>query len=235
MPQSLHSYWDRLVSDSNWLSVSDRAPHACRCLKRQIPRNVCEIIRRAVEKPCSSSVTHFVIVKGNKRIKKWGREGYEDIHWQMGEVLSASEASKSQHLHCWGWQSDLTVLCLRFWTVSYWLTSVLSACRKLSYNPQRPAYSVSPSFMPSFLFSHASSVAPWKAVWVCWTVFFFFFLFFFFCLVLGEMFQQLLDGLPWNLVQIFRSWLDPDFLLRKFLLFNLYIKCNKNEPTFNHT
>lgn len=52
--------------------------------ERQSPRNVYEIIPSGVEKSYSSSVTHSVIVWGNERIKKWGREdaGISTDEWE---------------------------------------------------------------------------------------------------------------------------------------------------------
>lgn len=71
------------------LSQTFRQSFTCLLLsERQSPRNVYEIIPSGAEKSYSSSVTHSVIVWGNERIKKWGREdaGISTDKWERSLV-----------------------------------------------------------------------------------------------------------------------------------------------------
>lgn len=100
---------------------------------------------------------------GKWKNQEMGQRGYWDIHWSMGEVFSASEASKLQHniftiediKH-----SGLIAFLLKTQN-SELLTGLSFKCKsRLSYKPQRPK----PPFILSFHFSHASSEALWQSV-----------------------------------------------------------------------
>lgn len=117
VPLSVHSHWDRLASDSNWLRPSDRAPHACRCLRGKFPG-----MSRWDHSLCSERIVLELGESLSNWLGKWknqevGQRGYWDIHDKWGGLLCQWDVhTAAQHLHCRGWSG-----LLRHSTVSYWL------------------------------------------------------------------------------------------------------------------
>ncbi len=119
-----------------------------------------------VEKLCLSSVTHFVIVWGNERIKKWGREdpGISTDKWE---------------------RSSLPVRRPNFSTTSSLLRMILRPCSfvvaitvrvlrvQVILEPPKAWIFCESSSMLLFLLSHTSRVTSLVAVSVCRFVFFF--------------------------------------------------------------
>lgn len=80
VPLSVHSHWERLVSDSNWLRPSDRAPHACRCLRGKFPgmsRWDHSLCSRRIVLELGESLSNWL---GKLKNQEVGQRGYWDIH-----------------------------------------------------------------------------------------------------------------------------------------------------------